>query len=538
MKTTGFHELDRLVGGLSSPGSYLLLGAPDAGRTALCLSFAQQGVQAGETVAYVSDRAPETVIEQGRNIGIDLKGAVQSKLLLFFEYPEDIAESVRNLEDHSRVVEEFRSLLGDRHIDRLVVDPLTPLVNLGEAADPARCRSILESFSGLGTCAVFTMDQARSDLLDSVREWVSGVLTAGGGRLELRGFPELRGATRTLSFADRASQAAPEPEPAAAVSQELEPRSASPVIVENGPRVLIIDPDTSRRLLLRAHLKKSLTVIEADRAREGLMLADAGRPAAVIVPVRSAGFNGLSVIQDLRDQGSNAIVVALAEQPRRTDSQLRALSAGADLWFPPPVDGRVVRLTLCNLCQRMGTNLDRPAEDGVTGLAQRRMVAVATFTSDLRVFGGRIAREVMNSRESGFPFVIVTLRVPELTQAVDELAQFVQAHSRGVVYVGLRGVACVIPDTHSPQRFLDRFWTSWQGAMAPIVEELPYRLQDAFVQQARLFVASRLGWRRERSLGGNEAVGSARSLAVLAERASIPARDEDPYASEVYFEQE
>jgi hypothetical protein len=121
-------------------------------------------------------------------------------------------------------------------------------------------------------------------------------------------------------------------------------------------------------------------------------------------------------------------------------------------------------------------------------------------TTDFNQFNGRLARETLYARENGLPFVIVTFHLPEVPLAVEELASLVSTHVRlpNLVYIGPSGVACLLAEAQSARPFLNRLWADWQGGYSPVVEELRFVNQDAFLQRARDFVASRAGIHGER----------------------------------------
>ncbi len=571
MKATGFNKLDRSIGGLQEAGGYLVLGDTGSGRTTFCLGFARDGLERGERIAFITDRAPEDLLGQADSLGFDLGPYTEDESLLVFEYPENVAEMAAGLDDHRMLIDEFTGLLEGRRLDRLVFDPLTPLVRSGRDLDAQRCRLVMQSFAALRACSLFVLDvPGPSHVPMGCRAASSGILTLRGPgwsqphhSMTLESFPEMAGA-RTIGFAigpgagllevreerPEPESAAPAPPPPAArfwphprpeppatrtIAKPEAPLPLTPepphrpVLVEQGrarpetqkehpgPALLIVEPDHTRRAMLRAQLEKNFTVFEAAGAGAAMSLAAAAAPKAILLAVEMTGIAGTETARMLRSRGSTALIVGLGDNFHRMRAQLEALASGVDLCLPYMEDERVLRLTLMNLLLRSGSVRRSELAGEAARISRQPECDGFAITGDLRAFCARIARETMYARDNGLPFLVLALRVPAIAQAVEELASTASMLLRlpDLVYTGPHGIACLLTEAASGEEFLNQFWVQWHGAVAPAVEELPYANQDAFLQRAREFVRTRVG------------IGDARPAAPLAPTQAVASASGD-----------
>ncbi|MEZ5403505.1 MAG: ATPase domain-containing protein [Bryobacteraceae bacterium] len=559
MKLTGFEPFDTSTGGLGCPGAYVACGLPSAGKTSFALSFLYRGLMAGETVALVTDQAPPRILDKARQLGFHFNDFVASKQLMIFEYPDQVASAVAKLEDHSRIVEEFHGLLGNRRVERVAFDPINPLLGLDPSpqARESRFGSVISCFGRLRACIFYVVEDP-SGAAAAPAQSLHGVLAfhlAGKKRRHLaadlfapartshlfafeiregaglRGIaeeheesepiverpveairlspPPARSAFNTDDFGDLNEPDRPATptlnELRAAVSPPAPAYAPPPAPVPlnpsggNGPRILLVEADTSRRVMLRAQLERNFVVIEASGVHDTLTLAAMGRPDAILLALDMPGVSGVELARSLREKGHNVLLVGLGDR-RQLSERLSALAAGIDLCFSYSADPRVLRLTLLNLMQRLGRTPARDLNLEVARIARKPEEEVQRCTQDISKFSGRIARETLYSRENGLPFVLLAFRLPQVPEAIEQFAALAasQTSVSDLVYAGPSGVACLLAETASPQGFLTRLWEQWKGGFSPTVEELRFANQDAFLQRAREFVVTRAGSTQDR----------------------------------------
>lgn len=479
MKETGINTLDRATGGLRSPGAYLLSGDSGTGKSSVCLNFLERGLAAGESAAMITSRPPDQVIEHSKAIGCDLSPHVAARTLLLFEYPDNIAEAVATLEDHQHMLDEFVQLVGGRQVDRLVFDTASPLVSVNGQPDGRRLRSMLQAFAAVEHCVIYVLDtNSPAPLMNYCRDIVSGSIWLQRDQMTLEGFGGMT-MPRTIGFdASPAAQSTP----------------AAPILPERAPSVLVIEGDPTRRMLLRSQLERSFTVLEASNAIVASNLARAGEPRAIVIAAEIPGSSGKQLAAMLRQIAPAALIAGLTDCfPRQTD-QIAALAGGVDVCLPYGGDDRILRLSLLKLLERLGTTRSPEVAAEAGRIARPVEQESFAFTNDFKAFCGRIAREALYSRQNGIPFVVLAFQMPEIPEAVDELATTLASlmDSPAAVYAGPGGVACLLPETGTSSAFLTQFWNRWEGAVAPAVEEIHYSNQDAFLHKAREFVRTRV----------------------------------------------
>ncbi len=479
MKETGINTLDRATGGLLSHGAYLLSGDPATGKSSVCLNFLQRGLSAGETAAMITSRPPDQVIEHSKAIGCDVSAHVADRTLLIFEYPENIAEAVATLEDHQHMLDEFVQLLGGRQVDRLVFDTASPLVSSNGQLDGRRLRSMLQAFAALEYCVIYVLDtNSPAPLLNYCRDIVSGSIWLQRDQMTLEGFDGMS-LPRTVGF------------DSSPTSEQTPP---TPILPERAPSILVIESDPTRRMLLRSQLERSFTVLEASNAIVASNLARVGEPRAIVISAEVPGSSGKQLAAALRQVAPSALIAGLTDCfPRQTD-QISALAGGVDVCLPYGGDDRVLRLSLLKLLERLGPTRSPEVAAEAGRIARPVEQETFAFTNDFKAFCGRIAREALYARQNGIPFAVLAFRLPEIPEAIDELAATLASlmQSPAAVYAGPAGVACLLPETDSTSAFLTQFWNRWEGAVAPAVEEIHYANQDAFLHKAREFVRTRV----------------------------------------------
>jgi len=107
-----------------------------------------------------------------------------------------------------------------------------------------------------------------------------------------------------------------------------------------GLRALVVDDDGPIRNLVRSVLElEGWDVIEAEDGEQGLALAKAEKPHAVVLDVMMPGKDGFEVLAELRrsEHGQAMAIVMLTAKTRQADI-LRGTRLGADLYLTKPFD--------------------------------------------------------------------------------------------------------------------------------------------------------------------------------------------------------
>ncbi len=154
--------------------------------------------------------------------------------------------------------------------------------------------------------------------------------------------------------------------------QELA-RRRGPVTAE-APLLLIDDSPTFRDSLRCALEASGHRVICAGTGEEGLKLAAAERPRAVLVDGMLPGIDGPAVIRHLRlDAALRGTPCVLLTAEKRIDAELRALDAGADAFVHKDEDLDVI---LAKLHAALRSTSEKASEETASLLAPKRILVV------------------------------------------------------------------------------------------------------------------------------------------------------------------
>jgi len=500
MKTRGIYNLDRLTGGLAASGSYLIAGSRNSGKSALAYSYLAAGLAAGESGALITTLEPESALGEAKALGLDLTPYVERGALLIFEYPEGIEEAVADLNDIRRIVDEFGELVGSQRVDRLVFDTIEPLSSSQGVVCPLKFRAIVESFAAFPCCKLYLVNGEGRDLLAGCDDVISGLVMlsrqVGSNTqpaMSIDGFrhtiePEYSSLSLTVLEPEEERRPAP---------ARRGPMTAGPfrsAVQEDQNAVLILESDTSRRLMLRLQLERTFTVAATPDLSAGMAVARKVNPPVILVGLDLAGARITEMVGTLRAEGCGALIVGLHSEPVAGPLAVDLLAAGIDLFLPYSADDRVTRLTILNFLNRMGMIRSRERTAEVKRMARDRVEEGPVCTRDVRSFIGRVAREVIYSRENGLYFVVMTLQTPgspELSPALADVAAEMSRLQNGV-YCGPSGAAWLLEEASSGDQALAKFRSAWRGTI-PVVEEIVFTGQEGFLKEVREFVVRRTG---------------------------------------------
>src|SRR5205823_9669297 len=103
----------------------------------------------------------------------------------------------------------------------------------------------------------------------------------------------------------------PDLRPRASFAAAESPQTQSPpaaMSADHRPRVLMIDDSTSERDLYALMLERDVQVLTASRGSEGLALAEAERPDAIVLDVMMPEMNGWEVCRRLKSNPDTAAI--------------------------------------------------------------------------------------------------------------------------------------------------------------------------------------------------------------------------------------
>jgi len=129
---TGIEGLDALLhGGFPQGRTHMIAGEPGTGKTTMSLQFLMSGAQKGDRCLYITvDEKPEQIIANANSLGWDLKGLLEKGTLSFLDLTGYFGSrrilSGRYNFDH--IVDNIVGFIQDKKIQRLAIDPITPLI--------------------------------------------------------------------------------------------------------------------------------------------------------------------------------------------------------------------------------------------------------------------------------------------------------------------------------------------------------------------------------------------------------------------------
>jgi PAS domain S-box-containing protein len=168
----------------------------------------------------------------------------------------------------------------------------------------------------------------------------------------------------------------------------------------SGRRVLLIDDSVTFRNELKLSLEGAgYSVREAATGEEGLALAAADRPDAVVVDGMLPGIDGATVVRRLKsDTALRSTPCLLLTAAEGTTDELRALEAGADAYVRKSEDLSVILVRLAALLRGA---IAAGGETSLSLLGPKRLLAVDDSITYLQELGSQL-------RQEGYDVVLAT----------------------------------------------------------------------------------------------------------------------------------
>jgi DNA-binding response OmpR family regulator len=217
--------------------------------------------------------------------------------------------------------------------------------------------------------------------------------------------------------------------------------------------ILVIDDSATFREALRAALESAgLRVLTASSGEEGLRIAGAQRPSAIVVDGVLPGIDGATVIRRVRlDAVLRAVPCLLLTASEDADAELRALDAGADTFLRKEEDLDVILAKLTAVLRR-ATAKGLGDDDARSLLGPKKILAIDDSASYLDALGAAL---------KGDGYDVVLARSGE--EAIELLA--------------VQAVDCIVLDLVMPG--LGGQETCHRIKTAPVVRDVPLILVTA-----------------------------------------------------------
>ncbi len=155
--STGIKELDEILGGGFYRGSIVLLaGNPGTGKTIFASQFLYSGLKKGEKCVYLSFAEDlNGYLFRMKRLGLDFEPFLKSGKFIFIPAPTVVSEdSVKGL------VEELIELLYENNIKRVVIDPITAILDIVslEKSRSLFHSGLIKALKSLGITGIFIAD--------------------------------------------------------------------------------------------------------------------------------------------------------------------------------------------------------------------------------------------------------------------------------------------------------------------------------------------------------------------------------------------
>ncbi|HVF10640.1 MAG TPA: response regulator [Abditibacteriaceae bacterium] len=141
-----------------------------------------------------------------------------------------------------------------------------------------------------------------------------------------------------------------------------------------GKRILVIEDTEENLRLFRAILKlEGAIIMEADRARKGIEIAEREQPDLILMDIHMPEMDGLTATRLLRAGAKTAHIPIIAVTAAVMDSdRAQTFAAGCNDYIPKPIDPisfvEKIALYLCATSPQ-GSTLDGSTPDGNTDWA-------------------------------------------------------------------------------------------------------------------------------------------------------------------------
>lgn len=192
MIRSGIVPIDQLCGGFRPRRSYLLTGGAGAGKTLYALQFLNQGLRSGERVLLLSHASREDLFSQAGHLGIDLGTAIRQNQALVMRYRADFARRLAKAGTTDHALEDLRKAIGEHRPRRLVIDPVSPLLEDGSAS-PVAATALVELLELSQATALLTYSE---DLASDYDRRLEPLVHAASGIFRIA----RSNATRTLEI--------------------------------------------------------------------------------------------------------------------------------------------------------------------------------------------------------------------------------------------------------------------------------------------------------------------------------------------------
>ncbi len=331
MIPSGIAPLDDRLGGLLPKRTYVLTGAPGTGKTIACLEFLSAAFDAGEHAVLLTSDDPTDLVAQGEFLGIDLERQLADEKLILLRYQLDFTRRFARTALPELVFDELRALIGDKMPARIAIDSVAPFLEASTASG-AGLRAMVNFLDAFGATSLVTYPADLAGLYDRRLEPLVQRAAAilhftcdrdRGYRMELRKVRFAVSSTAPLAFTIQ-------PGVGLASVADGQRRRSNDTQPENANKVLVIDTAGAFPEDLLAGLRSQYDVTLRSTVTSAFGDLASGSGAVLLEVQRDTVEDALTLVRELRRNGSSAPIALITQFTLRADDRARALRAGAD----------------------------------------------------------------------------------------------------------------------------------------------------------------------------------------------------------------
>lgn len=391
-------------------------------------------------------RPARDVFQHSEAVGLPLQGFAKSQQLLLLEFAPDVVEHAARVKDPSQIVDELCYFIGGRKFERIVFDPLTPLIQGMNASESAfRARHILQHLDSTHSVTLYILDLPEAASLAEISKDAAAAVL----RFESEG--DLQ--RRTLVI-ERLPGAADGPRripfavlPGKGITEVTTP-AESPA--QSARRcVLVASKDTDVIEKCRQVLGEEYDLAECDGPLEAMAQMAAKPFDLLLMDADCNSQHAVRACLELRRNQLNLPILAVGGGYKRLRDRLTLLAQGVDECLQKPVDARLLRIRVRALLKRYSVRErfqdQQPDAMLLEGLS--RPAPACQLLEEPFALRRALEQEQTNARRRYVPFSVCWVETENggLVSLVEVICRLVRPHD--LVYRNGRGVAVLMPET-------------------------------------------------------------------------------------------
>ncbi len=362
----GLDFIDAETGGLIRDKLYLLHGPASPWKTAIALHFIHEGLRNDQRGVYITSQDPDAVLLQAERFGINLRHYVRSERLVLLTYHPRISQHLESRNGFGPVLAELTALVGPERVDRIVFDPVVPLIEqTNRAAILPATRLLIEGLQSLEAtilCIVDDTDEPHTHVILKEFTFLSfGVFLLAeeedGSRVfhfrkviwNPKSYPQ-----RVLALRSRYGVQTLEPQepPKTRLVLADEEETPDPIPLDRPWRILLVDDDDTYHETLGQVLGRGYQVEWVRDSVEALSRLLEHAYDVVLANMSMPRVDGRELALRIRRHNNTVPVILYSGTHKRGVDGAEALRVGADMFLTRPLAFNYVKTAIDAVLRR------------------------------------------------------------------------------------------------------------------------------------------------------------------------------------------